>query len=526
MMKPLPVGLQVFENIREANTLYVDKTARILDMITSLKNLYFLSRPRRFGKTLLCSTLHAIFAGRRELFDGLAIGASDWKWKKHPVIRLDMSVGDFSRGAEACRRAIHDRLVLAARELEVPLRGEDITLSFGFLIKDAHDKHGARTVVLIDEYDNPLSSVIDNPDEFDAVRKILHDFYKIVKVAEEDLRFTFITGITKFPQDSAFSGLNNLNNITFDPRFADLCGITQEEMERDFSEYIDKFATDFGGRDAYIARLKDFYNGYRFSEKPVTLYNPFELLLHFDNGEFAPYWFAGGIPTYFIRLLKEQKIDILSLDKTDVTSMYFHRYDLGSLQIIPLLHQTGYLTIKDYEKDIELYHLGYPNAEVRGALANQLSEDWLNVSDANKSALMGTLPRLLYNGNIKAAVNDALIPFLASIPYDLSVEKEHHFQTVLHILFNMLGLRCRSEVRIAAGRIDSLVETPQYVYCFEFKLAKTKKGTAAAALAQIDDKGYLTPWRGSGKTLVKVGVSFDYKKRNIAEWKSAVVAPK
>jgi hypothetical protein len=525
-MKPLPVGSQVFEEIREGNALYVDKTARILDMLTTFEKLYFLSRPRRFGKTLLCSTLHEIFNGRRDLFDGLAIGASAWKWEKHPVIRLDMSDGGFSGGAATCRRAIQIQLTLAAAQLSIPLRDEDLSSQFRLLITDARAKYGAKVVVLIDEYDNPLLSVIDKPEEFEAVRGILRDFYKTVKVTEAELRFTFLTGITKFSQVSIFSALNNLTDITLDPNFADLCGITQEEMERDFSEYIDKYAGEFGGRGAYVARLKDFYNGYRFSEKELTVYNPYGLLRHFKNGKFSPYWFASGTPTYLPRLIKEQKVDILSLDKMEVTLEELCQYEIDSLKILPLLYQSGYLTIKGCEEDIGLYHLGYPNAEVRSALANQLSEYYINVSDANKRALMSTLPRLFYNGDLEKAINEALIPFLASIPYDLVVEKENHCQTVLHILFNMLGLRCRSEVRIADGRIDSLVETPKYVYCFEFKLNKRKRGTAAAALTQIDDKGYLTPWHGSGKTLVKVGVSFDSQKCNIAEWKSETIAPK
>jgi hypothetical protein len=516
-MKELPVGRQVFENIRKENLLYVDKTARITDMVRSSKNLYFLSRPRRFGKTLLCSTLNAIFDGKRELFEGLTIATDGWTWEKHPVIRLDMSRGSFSASPETCGKEINNILLLEARKLGVELQGDALSSKLNWLIVNARAKYGAPAVVLIDEYDNPLLSVIDKPESFAAVRDILHDFYKVVKSAEENLRFTFITGVTKFSQASVFSALNNLNDITLDPRFCDLCGITQEELERDFADYIGKWAGDYGGRDAYLARLKNYYNGYRFSENPLAVYNPFGLLRHFDNGRFQPYWFESGSPSYLLKLIKQQKVDILDMGETTVTTADFRKYDLDSLGIIPLLYQSGYLTVKDYERESDTYRLDYPNTEVRSAFANELSEFCLHVPDAAKSALLVSLPRWLYRGDLESAIEKGIRPFMAAIPYDLAIRREKYFQTVFHILFNMLGLICRSEVAVATGRIDSIVETPEYVYCFEFKL----DGTADEALAQIDGKGYLTPWTGCGKTLVKVGVSFDYEKRAIAEWKAA-----
>jgi hypothetical protein len=474
---------------------------------------------------LLCSTLHAIFAGRRDLFEGLAIGASDWKWEKHPVIRLDMSGGSFSNGAAACEAAIRDRLLIAARELGVSVQGETLASRFEFLIKDARAKHGAKVAVIIDEYDNPLLSVIDEPGEFDAVRKILRDFYKVVKVAEADLRFTFLTGVTKFSKVSVFSALNNLTDITLDSRFADLCGITQEEMERDFSEYIDKYAGDFGGRAAYIARLKDYYNGCRFTKKPQTVYNPFGLLPHFDNGEFAPYWFESGTPAYLVKLLQKHNMPVSDLSGAVLTMEDFRNFNLEEITPVPLLFQSGYLTIQEYDETFDRYTLDYPNTEVRGAFANDLSRSYLGISPAEKGAILNKVPELLYKGELGRAINEGFIPFLAAIPHNIALKEEKYFQTVFHIIFNMLGLRCRSEVCVAAGRADSIVETPRFVYRFEFKLGKTKRGNAAAALAQIDTKEYLTPWRGTGKTLVKVGVSFDTEKRNIAEWKSVPAAP-
>jgi hypothetical protein len=364
-------------------------------MITSLKNLYFLSRPRRFGKTLLCSTLQAIFEGRRELFDGLAIGASTWKWEKHPIIRLDMSGGSFSDGAEACRRAIQTQLTLASERLSISLEGEGLSSQFQFLIRDARAKYGAKTVVLIDEYDNPLLSLLEKPEEFAAVRGILRDFYRIVKAAEEDLRFTFLTGITKFSQASAFSALNNLTDITHAPKFADLCGITQEEMERDFSEYIDKYAVGFGGRAAYIACLKDYYNGYRFTEKPQTVYNPFGLLLHFDNGKFAPYWFENGTPICLVKLLQKHNAPVADLSGTVLSVEDIRNFNLEDISLIPFLLQIGYLTIRDYNETFERYTLDYPNTEVRGAFVNELSRYFLPTNHTNKHEIFSRKGRVI-----------------------------------------------------------------------------------------------------------------------------------
>ncbi|MDR1497239.1 MAG: ATP-binding protein [Puniceicoccales bacterium] len=516
-MRRLPIARQVFWDIREENLLYVDKTARILEMLRAPDRVFFLARPRRFGKTLLCTTLHAIFDARRELFDGLAIGAADsgWEWKKYPVIRLDMSAGGFSDGAAACALSLQDRLVSAARRLDVPLRGETLATRFAALIEDVRAKYGEKAAVIIDEYDSPLLSMIGKPQEFNAMREILRDFYRTVKVKEEDLRFTFITGITKFSKVSIFSALNNLTDITLDPKYADICGIMQEEMERDFVEYIDKHAAKFGGRDAYLARLRNFYNGYRFTEKPLTVYNPYGLLLHFNNGEFHSYWFESGTPNYLVELLKKANLPIIEFSNVQITVEDLRKFDLENLEPTSVLFQSGYLTIKDYNADFERFTLDYPNTEVRGAFANELATSYLQIPLFKKSSVLNKVPELLYNGEIDRALEEGIKPFLAGIPYDISSKEEKYFQSVFHIIFNMLGLRCRSEVRTASGRADSIVETPKYVYCFEFKT----NGTADVALAQIDTKEYLTAWTGTGKTLVKVGVVFDGEKRQICEWK-------
>jgi hypothetical protein len=356
------------------------------------------------------------------------------------------------------------------------------------------------------------------------MRSALKAFYGVLKSYDEYLKFVFLTGVTKFAQVSVFSDLNNLKDISLEPRYGDLCGITQEELERDFSEEIQQvLQTNKLDRQTYLVALKRFYNGYRFSKNPLTVYNPFGLLNHFDNsGSFESYWYATGTPTFLIKLIEEQKIDVLNLEHESVMAENFYQFNSNTMEAVPVLYQSGYLTIVDYEDEWHEFTLNYPNEEVRASFAQSLITQYINTPDSTVRSLASTLPKALQKGDIDAAMN-ALIPFFAAIPYDLTIRNEKYYQTVVHLVFRMLGLYCQSEVKIAAGRIDSLVETKNFVYCFEFKLhgANGSAGTADAALAQIDSKEYLLPWQGSGKTLVKVGVAFDCEKRNIGEWKTA-----
>jgi len=514
LMRKLPIGKQIFEKIRAEDYIYVDKTRHIYDLITGNSEQYFLSRPRRFGKTLLCWTLHALFRGKKELFEGLAISKTDWKWEDFPVIHLDMSVGEFGNGLSGCRSAIELKLAENADNLKVTLQGETITDKFRSLINNSAKQYGKQGVVIIDEYDTPLLRVISDNEKFNDNRNVLRDFYGVIKASESDLRFAFLTGITKFAKVSAFSALNNLTELTLEPQFSDICGITQEELERDFGEYIDKYAPDYDGKENYLQSLKNYYNGYRFSKSDLSVYNPFGLVKHFKSGKFASYWFESGTPSYLMDLLDKQKTDILTFKNMKVTEASFRKYDSDNIQAVPMLYQAGYLTVVDYDAEQGVYTLDYPNTEVRAAFSDELAEKYLKISADAKNSLMVKLPGYLFSGDITSAIESAIKPFLAEIPNNLAIRQERYFQTIFHIVFNMLGLRCRSEVSIATGRIDSIVETPKYVYCFEFKLDKT----AREALEQINTKEYLTPYAGSGKTLFKVGVNFNYEQRKIETW--------
>jgi hypothetical protein len=518
-----PIGIQDFSYIREDGNSYVDKTARIHELVSGAGQTFFLSRPRRFGKSLLCSTLNALFEGRRELFaaiagqPALAIDSLDWEWKKHPVIRLDLNPGNYERGGvEELPVVINWAIDSCAEKYDVTAHGDSISDRFIRLIAALSRRYDERVVVIIDEYDKPLLNTIDVPDIHKEIRGALKAFYGVLKSSAEHLRFVFITGVTKFSQVSIFSDLNNLIDLSLDPRYADLCGITQEEMERDFDTEIEKIAAEKNlEKGEYIRQLKRFYNGYRFSKKPLTVYNPFGLLYHFYmSGTFDTYWFATGTPTFLIKLIQAQKINILDLERSSVTLNDFQKFDVEKMDAVPVLYQSGYLTIVDYDDERNRFVLDYPNVEVRASFAGSLVDGYFQAPSEKARALSVRLPDALFDGDVEGAIN-ALEAFLSSIPYDLIAGTENYYQTVTHLVFTMMGLNCRSEVRIAAGRIDTLVETKKNVFCFEFKI----QGSAEDALLQIDTKEYLLPWTGSGKKLFKVGVVFDTEKRNIGEWK-------
>jgi hypothetical protein len=331
------------------------------------------------------------------------------------------------------------------------------------------------------------------------------------------LRFVFLTGVTKFSHVSVFSDLNQLDDLTLNPRYADICGITHEELEQNFAPEIDAILQSSGKiRDAYIDELRRFYNGYRFSKNPLTVYNPFGLLKHFNNdGDFLPYWYETGTPTFLLKLIENQNINILDLNNMRVGYDDFSKFDVENMKAVPVLYQSGYLTIHDYDAESDDFILDYPNMEVRVCFAKSLLEHCLCPSEGKARSLYHNLPAAFRKGDVQG-VMDALQAFLGSIPSEITTRLEYYYETAVHLIFTMMGTRCNSEVRIAAGRIDTVVETKEFIYCFEFKL----NGTVKQALEQIDTKNYLLPWKRSGKTLFKIGVEFDHERHNIGAWES------
>ena len=524
MKRLLPIGIQDFPKLREGGFIYVDKTARIHELLTGSGQPFFLSRPRRFGKSLLCSTLGAIFEGRRELFGeiagqpALAINSLNWEWKKHPVIRIDLNAGNYvNDGIEGLYKALGSELQAQAEKHGVELLvADNLSGQFKYLIRKAYEKAGERAAVIIDEYDKPLLDTIADGTLHIAMREELKSFYGVLKSSDPYLRFLLLTGVTKFSKVSVFSDLNHLDDLTLDPAYADLCGITQDELEANFEPEIKAILEDTGkSRKEYLEELRRFYDGYRFSKKPLKIYNPFGLLNHFKkDGEFDSYWYETGTPNFLIKLITEQNINILDLSNMQVGQDDFRKYDVENMRAEPVLYQAGYLTIKDYDAESRLFILDYPNEEVRSCFAKSLLDHYLKPSNETAGRLQAKLLPALLKGDIEEAIN-ALRRFFAAIPYNIIGGDESYYQTATHLIFLMLGFTCRSEVRIAAGRIDTLVETRNFVYCFEFKLDKT----AEEALAQIDTKEYMLPWSGCGKKLFKVGVNFDGEKRNIGDWK-------
>ena len=512
-MRKLPIGIQDFVGIREDGYHYIDKTAVIHQLLNSGK-VFFLSRPRRFGKSLLCSTLGAIFNGQRELFKGLAIDELEWAWKKHPVIRIDLNAGNFESGIETLYSAINLSLEYAAKACGVTVRGTTVAERLSHLIVDAHETNGQKVALVIDEYDKPLLSTIDNDTLHATIRSELKGFYGVLKSSDPHLAFVFLTGVTKFSQVSIFSDLNHLTDISLDSRFSDICGIRQDEMERGFAEEIATYAAQKGvTEEEYLARLRNWYNGYRFSKSSVSVYNPFGLLNHFATGEFNSYWFNTGTPTFLLKLIEKQDIDILSLEDMELQADAFGNYKKDTMEAVPVLYQAGYLTITGYNERRNMYTLGYPNEEVRTSFADALADRYAYAPHLKRGSLVADFSEYLESGNVEGFMA-ALLPFFAGIPYDLSDKTERHYQVVFYLIFRLLGQYCQTEVKSAIGRSDAIVLAGDYVYCFEFKLF----GTAEDALAQIDAKGYLTPYTGSGKTLVKVGVEFDAEKRNVGRW--------
>jgi hypothetical protein len=524
----LPIGIQDFPNIRERGFVYVDKTVRIHELLTGSGKAFFLSRPRRFGKSLLCSTLGAVFEGRRELFGeiagrpALAIDGLDWEWKKHPVIRLDLSAGDYSKGTKELDEVLRVGLESEAYKYGISLEHTDHPVSrFKYLIEKTHEKAGEKAVVIIDEYDSPLTDTLLEPTIHVQLRNELKAFYGVMKSCDAHLRFIFLTGISKFSQVSIFSAMNQLYDMTFDTRYADICGLTQEELETDFGPEIDGVLESTGrSREEYMDKMRRFYNGYRFSDAKLTVYNPFGLLNHFEsNGNFRPYWYRTATPTLLTDLINDRNIDFANLNNMQVGYEDFDTFDIDNLVLEPLLYQTGYLTITDYDENRErCFTLDYPNFEVRSAFAKSLATHCLKTPSRESTALSDKLTTALCGGDVDAAM-EAVKLFMSKIPYDLFQKRENFFQSVVYVMFAMLGLDCRTEEKIATGRVDMVVETRDFVYCFEFKL----DGSAEAALAQIDSKEYAIPWTGRGKKVFKVGVNFDFEKKNVGEWVSVPI---
>ena len=513
-----PIGIQSFDKIIEGDYLYVDKTGYVHELANSY-NYVFLSRPRRFGKSLLSSTFHSYFAGNEALFRGLKAGKMNRDWRRHPVFHFDMSTAKHMT-EEQLTRNLGYKLDLYEEEYggDPRIARDDVNARLERLVVEAVRKTGEKAVIIIDEYDAPLLDVMNDPERLVPMRQIMRNFYSPIKSLDPFLRFVFITGINKFAQLSIFSELNNLQNISMMPEYSAVCGISQSELESLMVEPVDRLAGKLGlSSEKVLAKLKENYDGYHFSHTSEDIYNPFSLIKALNAGEFGTYWFDTGTPTYLIERLEKNPIDERLLDKmSEVSQSDFDISPELTDNVLPMLYQTGYLTIKGYNPDDDSYTLGYPNREVKMGFVKDLLARYKS-ADGMSSSFVLRFNKALKEKDLDTALN-LMQSFLAGIPNDLENKTEKHYQTIIYLIFSLLGYYIQSEVKSAVGRADAVCRTKDRLYVFEFKV----DGSADDALRQIDDKGYLIPYKAEGGLeLAKVGVNISTKTRTIESWKVA-----
>ena len=509
-----PVGIQTFEKIRENGYLYVDKTQYIVDFREKQMSYVFLSRPRRFGKSLFASTLQAYFAGRKELFEGLAIADYEKDWVKHPVLHFDLS------GAKHFdEEGLKHYLDLQLKPYEKLYGRDDDELypndRLDGIVKRAYKQTGEKVVVIIDEYDAPLLDVVHEEDGLKQLRLIMQNFYSPLKKLDPYLEFTFITGITKFSQLSIFSELNNLDNISLFDQYSAICGISKTELTTQMKLDIEAMGEALNMTyEECLKELTQFYDGYHFSKNSEDIFNPFSLVKALNARDIAPYWFGSGTPSFLLKLLDKYHVNLSTLESQEAVLSSFDQSTEEMIDALPLLYQSGYLTIKKYEPMFQEYTLGIPNKEVRDGLLNSLIPHYVNPRRSDNNAFLLGFCKAVYRNDIEAAL-EHMRTYMATIPYDLENHSEKHYQTIFYLMFSFLNIYIRTEVKSAIGRADAVMHMPDTIYVFELKVDKS----AEEALAQIDEKGYMLPYHAEGKRLVKIGISFDSTQRTISDWK-------
>ena len=508
-----PIGIQDFEDLRNNNYIYVDKTALIYQLVNTNK-IYFLSRPRRFGKSLLVSTLEAYFLGKKELFNGLDMEQLEKDWTVYPVLHIDFSGSKYME-AESLRASINVQLLLW-ENVYGRQEGEDtFSLRLEGIIRRAYEQTGQQVVVLVDEYDAPMLDSNNNHELQHEIRGIMRDFFSPLKKSGKYLRFLFLTGISKFSQMSIFSELNNLQNVSMSDNYSTICGITEQELLTQMKIDVEQMAqaNDETYEEA-CAHLKKQYDGYHFSKSCVDVYNPFSLINAFAQKSYENYWFSTGTPTFLIELLQQMNFDIRLLDRMDAKPEDFDKATDCLTDPIPVLYQSGYLTIKGYDPDFQLYTLAYPNKEVRKGFIESLMPAYVHLPARENTFYVVSFIKDLRIGHLEECL-ERLKSFFVSIPNKLNNKEEKHYQTIFYLFFRLMGQYIDVEVDTAIGRADAVVKLQDTIYVFEFKV----NGTPEEALAQINSKGYAIPYQADHRKIVKVGVNFDSATRTIGEWK-------
>ena len=513
-IRKYPVGIQTFSEIRERNYIYVDKTQYLADFIVNGYKYIFLSRPRRFGKSLFASMIHSYYEGRKELFEGLAISKKELDWTCHPVLHFDMSAAKHMDVA-----MLEEYLDYMLRPYEKLYGIEEETdkkpnIRFANIVKAAYEHTHQKVVLIIDEYDAPLFDVVHEEQNLAALRRIMQNFYSPIKSLDPYFEFVFLTGITKFSQLSIFSELNNLYNISMYDQYSAICGISSDELHTQMLQDVERLAEHLHiSVDDTFALLKKKYDGYHFSKHSEDVYNPFSLIKAFASGDISNYWFESGTPTYIIKLLQKYNVSLRDVSGRDASVEEFDISPENMTTALPLLYQSGYLTIKHYDPMFGVYTLAYPNEEVEMGMVRSFATNYLIPASGSNSSFVVKFVKALLADDMEEALTQ-MRAYLAGLSYRLSNKTERDVQTIFYLLFSLVGAYVKVEEQSAHGRADIVITLPDVVYVMELKF----DGSADAALKQIDDKGYLVPYIADGKRLVKVGVNYSSEERTITDW--------
>ena len=512
MSKLYPIGIQNFESLRKDGYFYVDKT-RLIYQLVKTGRYYFLSRPRRFGKSLLISTLEAYYQGKKELFEGLAIEQLEKDWIKHPILHLDLNNEKYDT-PESLDGILNDNLekwesLYGARPSEV-----SFSLRFAGIIQRAYEQTGQRVVILVDEYDKPMLQAIGNEELQKYFRNTLKPFYGALKSKDGCIKLGFLTGVTKFGKVSVFSDLNNLYDISIDEQYVELCGITEKEIHDNMEEDVQILASKQKMTyEEVCSELKECYDGYHFVEDSIGIYNPFSLLNTFYKMKFGSYWFETGTPTYLVELLKKSNYDLQRITHEETDAEVLNSIDSTSRNPIPVIYQSGYLTIKGFDKRFGIYKLGFPNREVEEGFVKYLLPFYTSIDAIESPFQIRKFIDEVELGDYNAFFH-RLQSFFADTPYELIRDLELHYQNVLFIVFKLIGFYVKAEYHTSQGRIDLVLQTDHFIYVMEFKL----EGTAEEALQQINDKHYAQAFATDARKLFKIGVNFSKETRNIEKW--------
>lgn len=509
--KIYPIGIQNFEKIRKDGYFYIDKTALVYQLAKT-GSYYFLSRPRRFGKSLLISTFEAYFQGKKELFEGLAIEKLEKDWIKYPILHLDLNARNYEN-KDSLKEELNKHLEVWERTYNSPYADRAPEERFYHVIRLACEQTGQRVVILVDEYDKPMLQAIGNHELQDEYRKTLKPFYGVLKTMDGCIKFALLTGVTKFGKVSVSSDLNNLEDLSMWNKYVDICGVSDKELHENLEEEMHEFAEAQGMTyEQFCDKLREFYDGYHFTQNSIGIYNPFSLLNAFDRKEFGSYWFETGTPTYLIELLKRYHYDLEHMAHAETYADVLNSI-YGDEDPLPVIFQSGYLTIKGYDERFGIYRLGFPNREVEEGFVKFLVPYYTRFNKIEAPFEIQKFVHEVEIGNPDAFFH-RLQSFFADTPYELVKDLELHYQNVLFIVFKLAGFYVKVEYHTSQGRIDLVVQTDKYIYVMEFKL----EGSAEEALKQINDKQYALPFEADSRKLFKIGVNFSNVTRNIERW--------